>query len=558
LIAFARRKAKAAKTKVADGERSLHDGAGVLPVYTASEEARIRDALKHIPADDRDDWFRVSCALFSTGWGNKAREIFDDWSQTSDKFDEGEQEKLWNSLSRGYDGKFISLGTLYFMAKEHGWEEPPPDDIAELNARYFLIGNIGGKCLVGEMVPNLMGSGEMLSLQSPHAFRLWFANRQSMRSKRVTLGVAWLSHSKRRQYEGVDLVPNAGKELPNGKLNLWRGFRVEEKQGSWKLMYQHIRDVLANGDEKGADYILKWTAWSFQHPDELAEAALVIRGWKGSGKGVFGHAIRKIFGEHGLHISNQDHLTGKFNGHLRSCLFLFADEAFWAGDKQAEGVLKSLITEKTLLIEQKGIDAVQWLNRLHILMSANAEWVVPASHDERRYAVFDVSNRYAKSVASDREREAYFNALFKEIDNGGLEAMLYDLLRWKLGAWHPRQVYETEGLRAQKERSLTQLDQWLVALLQEGKLPVCGTLDGKRDLVMTRTLMEDVKERAPRPRNYLSEQDLASYLKERGCVRTRTSIVRGWLFPPLARLRAEWERRFGRWPWDMPDLQDWL
>src|SRR5262249_45446412 len=162
-----------------------------------------------------------------------------------------------------------------------------------------------------------------------------------------------------------------------------------------------ICNVLANGDKKAADYILRWLAWSVQHPDELAEAALVLRGWKGSGKGVFGHAIRIIFGEHGLHISNQAHLTGKFNGHLRSCLFLCGDEAFWAGDKQEEGVLKSLITEKTLLIEQKGIDAVQWLNRLHILMSANAEWVVPASHDERRYAVFDVSNRYAKSAASD-------------------------------------------------------------------------------------------------------------------------------------------------------------
>ena len=145
-----------------------------------------------------------------------------------------------------------------------------------------MIRNMGGRCLVGEMVPNLLGTGEMLSLMKPDAFRLWFANRLSMRSKKVTLGGAWLGHPKRRQYEGVDLVPNAPKELQNGKLNLWRGFRVEAKQGSWKLMYQHIRDVLANGDEKGADYILKWVAWSLQHPGELAEAALVLRGWKGS------------------------------------------------------------------------------------------------------------------------------------------------------------------------------------------------------------------------------------------------------------------------------------
>jgi hypothetical protein len=385
--------------------------------------------------------------------------------------------------------------------------------------------------------------------------------------------VVWLEHPKRRQYEGVDLIPNAPKELPNGKLNLWRGFGVEPKQGNWELMYRHIRDVLADGDNKAAEYILRFTAWSFQHPGELAEVALVLRGGKGSGKGAFGNAIAKCFGEHGLHIFNQSHLTGKFNGHLRSCLFLFADEAFWAGDKKGESVLKGLITERTLMIEQKGIDAVQWLNRLHMLISANAEWVVPASHDERRFAVFDVSNRYAQGACSDEERRAYFNALFKEIDNGGLAAMLYDLLHGEasrragcrrsarpcdLGNWHPRQVYETEGLRAQKERSLPPLDQWFVALLREGKLPGYGTFDNRRDFVMTRTLMDDVKDRAPRARHYLSEQDLASYLKERGCTRTRTNEVRGWSFPPLPELRAKWARRFGGWRWDTPDLQDWL
>ena len=102
--------------------------------------------------------------------------------------------------------------------------------------------------------------------------------------------------------------------------------------------------------------------------------------------------------------------------------FLFADEAYWAGDKKAESVLKGLITEPTLLIEQKGIDAVQWPNRLHVLMAANADWVVPASYDERRFAVFDVSNKYAQGAASESERRDYFDALFHEIENGGVEA----------------------------------------------------------------------------------------------------------------------------------------
>src|SRR5262249_39352018 len=142
------------------------------------------------------------------------------------------------------------------------------------------------------------------------------------------------------------------------------------------------------------------------------------------------------------------------------------------GDKKGESVLKGLITERTLVIEQKGIDATQWLNRLHVFMAANAEWVVPASHDERRFAVFDVSNRYAQGACADEERRAYFDALHQDLANGGLEAMLYDLLNWDLGNWHPRQVYDTEGLRHQKEQSLPPIEQWFVKLLEDGKLPV--------------------------------------------------------------------------------------
>src|SRR6516165_5817202 len=137
------------------------------------------------------------------------------------------------------------------------------------------------------------------------------------------------------------------------------------------------------------------------------------------------------------------------------------------GRGKGESVLKGLITERALMIEQKGIDAIQWPNRLHIMMAANAEWVVPATHDERRFAVFDTADKYAKGKAPEEVRKAYFDAMHNEINNGGLEAMLYDLLHWDLGNWHPRQVYETEGLRRQKEQSLSPIRQWFYELLQE-------------------------------------------------------------------------------------------
>jgi len=312
------------------------------------------------------------------------------------------------SLSSPWDTVFVNRPDILAATPRDAAPSSPKDVVAWLNQRHFLIRNIGGKCLVGEMVPNPTGSGQMLLLQSREDFRAWYGNEfvivsdSQGNSKRKPVGEYWLKDRDRRGYEGVDLVPNAPEELPNGYLNLWRGLGVEPKLGAWPLMLRHVGQVLAAGERKAAEYILRWAAWAVQHPGERAEVALVLKGGKGCGKGVFVRALKRCFGEHGMQISNQEHLVGKFNGHLRSCLFLFADEAFWAGDKKGESVLKGLITEPCLVIEQKGIDAVQWPNRLKIAMAANADWVVPASAGERRYAVFGCADTYVRGETGTR------------------------------------------------------------------------------------------------------------------------------------------------------------
>lgn len=192
------------------------------PAWSEFEEVRIRSALQVIPADDREIWLRIGMALHWTTWGDRARALWDEWSKRSQKFGNSEQETAWNSFV-GYAGPAATLGTLFHLAKQNGWEEPAPNEIAKLNARHFLIRNVGGKCLVGEMQPNPIGSGEVLSLQSVDAFKTWYSNQTiavGNKPRRRPLGAAWLEHPKRRQYEGVDLVPNAPKELPNGNLNL--------------------------------------------------------------------------------------------------------------------------------------------------------------------------------------------------------------------------------------------------------------------------------------------------------------------------------------------------
>jgi hypothetical protein len=170
-----------------------------------------------------------------------------------------------------------------------------------------------------------------------------------------------------------------------------------------------------------------------------------------------------MFGQHGLHITHAPHLTGRFNDHLHDCVFLFADEAFFAGDKAHGDVLKGLITEYTLTTEGKYRPVVTSRNRLHLFIISNRDWVVPASITARRFAI-------TEALDIQLGQHDYFAAIIRQMDSGGLAAMLYDLLHRDITQFNVRAIPETEELRQQKLLSLPSLERWWLTVLARGYL----------------------------------------------------------------------------------------
>jgi hypothetical protein len=211
----------------------------------------------------------------------------------------------------------------------------------ELNARYFVVRE-SGKVFVGTFEHERDRS--LLVLMSFGDFRNLHMNRKvTVQGKEVQLGKWWLEHPKRRQYEGLTFQPGDERRVINGRLNLWRGWAFELKAGDWSKLQEHIRIVLCSGKQELFDYVMNWLAYAVQHPDRPAEVVLVMKGKKGTGKGTLGNTMSKLFGQHALQISSALHLVGRFNSHLRDTVLLFADEAFWPGDKAAEGTLKRIV-----------------------------------------------------------------------------------------------------------------------------------------------------------------------------------------------------------------------
>src|SRR5262249_4480997 len=128
-------------------------------------------------------------------------------------------------------------------------------------------------------------------------------------------------------------------------------------------------------------------------------------------------------------------------------------EAYGPKDRTAEGELKRKITESTISIEPKHRKRFEVPNRLHVMFASNNDWVVPAGEYERRFVVGNVSDVHLQD-------QAWFGPLYKQLRDGGYEAMLYDLLQMDLGDWHPRRIVRTAALAEQQEESLDPFDEW--------------------------------------------------------------------------------------------------
>jgi hypothetical protein len=334
--------------------------------------------------------------------------------------------------------------------------------LRKLNERHAVIGDVGGKCRIISESHDEALDRSVLSYQSFDDFRNRYGNVMIPMGdeKEMPLGHWWTRHAQRRQYENVVFAP--GREMP-GSYNLWKGFAVEAKPGNCGMFLDHCKRNICSGDEDVYKYLLGWMATAVQHPAQQGHVAVVMRGKKGAGKGKFANVFGRLFGRHFLPVVDAKHLVGNFNAHLRDCSILFADEAFYAGDKKHESILKSLITEDTLMVEGKGADAIAARNYLHIIMASNEDWVIPAGAGERRFLMLNVADANVRD-------HGFFSRMDKEQDNGGREALLHYLLHYDLSGFDVRAVPSTEALRQQQVQSFAPEAEWWFAKLMEGEM----------------------------------------------------------------------------------------
>lgn len=419
--------------------------------------------------------------------------------------------------------------------------------LAEMNEKYAVIANYGGRCFImHEDTREFVRPREFFDA-TIHEKITW----KNAKGKEVVMGAGkwWFEQKRRRQYDRVVFEPGL---IASGSFNLWNGFTVEPIKGDkHKRWLEHTFENVCRGVQENFDYLIKWLARVVQFPRTQSMVAPVLLGDRGTGKSVFATFYGALFGKHAYVASDIRELTGRFNAHLASSLFVLAEEAFDMRDKRHESVLKERITGQRIGVEKKGVDIIQMTNYMHLMLTSNNERVVPAGDKERRFFVIRIKER--------THNDQYFLDIIDDCKNGGLPNLLYYLLNVDLSHYNVTNVPFTKELREQQEHNIIPELDWLLEKLENGIwLPGCKW----EDLVLKEHLYDDYMEyirngvvRFPRTRRAFTlwlGKEFPNARSQQVSPGRNPARPWAWKFPPLEECRTQFLKNRG---WKNHDWQ---
>jgi hypothetical protein len=383
-----------------------------------------------------------------------------------------------------------------------------------------------------------------------------FSVQGTGKGRALTYAELWLDWINRREYAGVCFRPEC--EPRHNYYNLWRGFTVKplapeqataDQRKGVEMFLEHAKNNVCGKNEELFRWLMGYFAHIIQRPYERPLTTLVFRGRKGTGKNALVDRVGKLLGSsHYLVAHDSRYLTSNFNGHLDSCLMLVLDEAFWSGDKAADGKLKGLTTAPEIMIERKGKEPYSVDNLVRIVVIGNEDWLVPASADERRYAVFQMGEER-------KQDQDFFRTMRLLLDEiGGSQVLLHYLKTFDLSKVDVNVAPKTQALLEQKIESGDPIQDWWFETLLEGRIAGDFSEGWKTrvDKVQVRrafknyTKERNIKGRVPTEVAFgKSISKFCPSLQKDQKRRDGDNLINEYRFPELEEARKEFETHIG-------------
>lgn len=290
-------------------------------------------------------------------------------------------------------------------------------------------------------------------------------------------------------YRGTNKIRNeftdfAFRNLAHEKIDLkqftqWPEFSRAYKHtlGDSFHLVEHCFLNICSSNFEYFTYLICWCADIMQNPAQRVPVAVAIQSrQEGTGKSTLKIALQRIIGgQYCPEINSASQLKNRFNIEFKTALFGACEEMGWGGDRELGALLKTLISDPRIRVEEKFSNAEYVNNYMRLMLVTNEDWFIGASDTSRR--IFAL-----KASANKIQDTEYFAKVYKTNKNNVFaDSVLQDfstfLFSVELTGWQPTKLPSTNVLKEQQIHSYDSLQKWWSDCLTSGEIHIKGDYD---------------------------------------------------------------------------------
>ena len=271
-----------------------------------------------------------------------------------------------------------------------------------------------------------------------------------------------------------------------------------------------IYEVIADSNKEVYDYIIKWVSYIVQNPGQKTETSLILKGSQGIGKNTFTDVIAELLSGYSVkNLTEISELTGSFNSVVEAKMFIVLNELRNIGEERLANFdsLKSIITDKTIRINEKYQPRRTAENVANLIFVSNNSYPVKVENGDRRYVVLSCNGKY-------KGNHAFWTKMFSSFTNEFYENLITYFMKQELSDFNPRNIPMTEAKQDLIEASRTPLDFWICEHYDDliKGIPCSEALFSKPREMRDKNFQLQIKDKCNRPRLTIDSKRVWCYV----------------------------------------------
>lgn len=406
----------------------------------------------------REDWLTLTAAYKQAGWTFASeQELLQHWLEWCAKYngdDAKENTKLWNSI------KDTEVGWSRFkrITNIEGWlvnhDTPPTDqelqelanptvDVEQVLAEFETL-NTDQKQLWFKNCYFVEREGRIFSPTGRFMNETQFNGRYGGKLFSVRKGAqkivdnAWQAALRSTDWTIPkvdhcrflpDLRPFAivTDDMNRRGLNTYIPANIRHHKGNVDRWLDFLSRIFNTPSD--VKIFQDYVAHCIKYPGHKIPWSVLLQSAKGIGKQMIGDVIKYCIGDSYTYQPDAEELVSgvsQFNGWMRNKLMILVDEVRVGDRNDLMNGLKTIITDRRIAVESKGVDQEMEDNVANWIFFSNFKDAFPIDENERRYCIFYSKLQSAAQIAEAGLDKDFFDMMYHWLEMEGGYAQLAD------------------------------------------------------------------------------------------------------------------------------------